>query len=157
MRKLILPGILLLVSSFANAGQCYVNKSEEVSKLISEIKSQKVFPDSDGNLLGYLLFSLNNEEVGVLDMHKTLMSSYIQTSLGEIKGHKLQKALKKAAMKQLEIGFDQGKYSQSDALDIWQRSYAPRISEIVKGRQNLLSRILKVLDDAEAVSCPQTK
>lgn len=157
MKKLSLAGFLMLASGFAKAGQCYVNSSAEVSDLVAEMKSQKVFPAGAGNLLGFMLSSLNNDKVGFLEMHKKLISSYVQTGLDEIKSQKLQKELKKAAMKQIEKGYDEGRYSQSDALDLWENIYAPRISEIVKGRRNLLLRILKVLDSAEAASCAQTK
>ncbi|MBI5754891.1 hypothetical protein HZA41_01585 [Candidatus Peregrinibacteria bacterium] len=157
MKNLALVGILMLISGFAGAEQCYVNKSGAVRDLALEMKSQKVFSSEDTDVLSLLLISLNNDKIGVPENFRKSASLHIQVSLEEIKSKKLQKALKKVALKQLEDEYDKGKYSQSDALEIWERFYAPRISEIVKGRRDLLSRILKVLENAEIADCAAAK
>ena len=157
MKKMGLLGILMLVSALARAEQCYFTRSSEVSGLAKELRGQNILPANDTNLLNFLLVSLNNERIGITEDQMRHVSVYVRTSLEEIRNHKLEKELKKVALKQLEDGYDAGKYSQLAARELWTEFYAPRISGIVKGRRNFFSRISEVLESAEASDCVQRK
>lgn len=157
MKKMGLLGILMLVSIFAKAEQCYFTSSGEVSGLVKELRGQNILPANDTDLLNLMLVSLNNDRIGITEDQMRHISVYVRISLEEIRNHKLEKELKKTAFKKIEDGYDAGKYSQSAARELWTEFYAPRISGIVKGRRNLLSRISEVLKSAEISVCVQSR
>lgn len=153
MKKLVLTGILLLISGFARSEQCYFDGSGEATELAKELRSQNILPATDADILNYMLVSLSNDRIGVPADQMRHAKVYVRTSLEEIKNRKLEKKLKKAALTQIEKAYDSGRYAQSSAQEMWTEFYAPRISGIIKGRRNLLSKVSEVLDRAEISDC----